>query len=185
MFLVQIKTVITTGVIVFLGLGFGFAVTAKFSDPQNSYELVARERGGVYLGTDGVVMQDKSNTCGPAALKMILDVYGKTVTLRELEKDRKASDGGWSMQSLKALAEQHGLRAEGWRLEPEALCKSRFPLILFVENRHFVVADGVDTAGFLFMRDPAIGRMKIHRRALSGIWNGETLVFGENQSPTE
>jgi ATP-binding cassette subfamily B protein len=116
---------------------------------------------------------------------MILDVYGKRVSLRELEKGSQASDGGWSMQSLKELAEQHGLRAEGWRLDPEGLCRSRFPIILFVENRHFVVADGVDTTGFVFVRDPAIGRMKIHRRALNRIWKGEALVFGENKSAGE
>ena len=185
MFLVQIKTIITLGVIVFLGVGFALAVTAKFSDPTSGYELVARERGAVYLGIEGVTMQDKSNTCGPAALKMILDVHGKNVPLCELEKGNKAPERGWSMQSLKDLAEQCGLRAEGWRLDPEALCKSRFPVILFVENRHFVVVDGVDTCGFFFVRDPAIGRMKIHRRALSRIWAGETLVFGENQAPRD
>jgi len=183
MCLVQMKTIITIGVIMFLGLGFALAVTAKLSDPQDGYELAARERGGVYLGMNGVVMQDKSNTCGPAALKMVLDVYGKEVLLRDLEKDGRVADRGWSMESLAELAEQHGLHAEGWRLDLEALCRSRFPLILFVENRHFVVADGVDTAGFFFVRDPAIGRMKIHRRALSRIWKGEALVFGESLSP--
>jgi ABC-type bacteriocin/lantibiotic exporter with double-glycine peptidase domain len=180
MYLVQIKTIVTVGVIGFLVVGFTLAVAARFSDPTSSYELAARERGGAYLGIAGVIMQDKSNTCGPAALKMILDVRGKRVPLSELEKGSKASDGGWSMQSLKELAEQYGLRAEGWRLDMEALCRSQFPVILFVENRHFVVADRVDTGGFFFVRDPAIGRMKIHSRALSRIWTGETLVFGEN-----
>ena len=179
MFLVQIKTVITTGVMVFLGIGFALAVTVRFSDPTSGYELAARERGGAYLGIEGVTMQDKSNTCGPAALKMILDVHGKKVALRELEKGSNARDSGWSMQSLKELADQYGLRAEGWRLNLEALGRSRFPAILFVENRHFVVVDSMDTAGFFFVRDPAIGRMKIQRRALNKIWTGETLVFGE------
>jgi ABC-type bacteriocin/lantibiotic exporter with double-glycine peptidase domain len=128
-------------------------------------------------------MQGRENTCGPAALKMILDVRGKMVPLRELEKDGNTSDGGWSMQSLKELAGRYGLRAEGWRLNMEALCRSRFPAILFVENQHFVVADSVDTCAFFFVRDPAIGRMKIHRRALSRIWTGETLVFGESGYP--
>ena len=180
MFLVQIKTVITTSVIVVLGVGFALAITVRFSDPTSSYELAARERGGAYLGKKGVIMQDKSNTCGPAALKMILDVHGKGVPLRELEKGGNASDSGWSMQSLKELAEQYGLRAEGWRLNLEVLGRSQFPVILFVENRHFVVVDSMDTAGFIFVRDPAIGWMKIHRRAPSKIWLGETLVFEEN-----
>lgn len=180
MLLIQIKTVVTICITTLLVAGFALAVAVRVSDPTSGYEMVARERGGWYLGTDGVVMQDKSNTCGPAALKMILDAYGKNVQLSELEKTGNVSSHGWSLQSLKELAEQNRLRAEGWKLDLETLCRIRFPVILFVENQHFVVADGVDSAGFLFVRDPAIGRMKIHRRTVGRIWKGETLVFAEN-----
>jgi len=181
MLLTHIRSVIITALLMFLGMGFTLVVTMRFADPTSVYETAARERGGLYLGRDGVVLQDKSNTCGPAALKMILDECGKTVSLAELEEGRRSSDSGWSMQSLKELAELHGLSAEGWRLNVESLRKKRFPVILFLENNHFIVADGVDTVGFLYVRDPAIGRMKIHRHALTRIWKGETLVFGECQ----
>ena len=180
MFFVKAKTVITLGVIMFLGAGFILAVRAKLANPESGHEFVARERGGVYLGTEGVIMQDRSNTCGPAALKMILDAYGRKTSLHELEVDCN-SQNGWSMQALKEPAEELGLRAEGWRLDVDALSRSRFPVILFVENNHFVVADSVDNGGFFFLRDPAIGRMKIHSRALVKIWKGETLVFGEGE----
>jgi ABC-type bacteriocin/lantibiotic exporter with double-glycine peptidase domain len=183
--LVQIKSVITVGVIVFLAVGFALAVSARFSDPTSVYEMAARERGGSYLGLNGVTMQDKNNTCGPAALKMIFDAHGKKAQLSELERDGDTVRAGWSMQSLKKIAERYGLQAEGWRLDLDALCRCRFPVILFVENRHFVVADGVDSAAFYYIRDPAIGRIKIHRRALGRIWTGETLVFGENRSSPE
>ena len=86
MFLIQIKTVVTISVMVLLGVGFTLAVKARLSDPTSGYELAARERGGVFLGVEGVVMQDRGKTCGPASLKMILDVYGKTATLRDLER---------------------------------------------------------------------------------------------------
>ena len=185
MFLIQIKTVVTISVMVLLGGGFTLAVKARLSDPTSGYELAARERGGVFLGVEGVVMQDRGKTCGPASLKMILDVYGKTVTLRDLEKGATAPEDGWSMQSLKGLAEQYGLVAEGWRLDLESLRRSQFPVILFVEKRHFMVVDGVDTSGCFLVRDPAIGRMKIHRRALGRLWTGETLVFRENRSTNE
>jgi ABC-type bacteriocin/lantibiotic exporter with double-glycine peptidase domain len=183
MFLIQLKTVITIFVLAFIGVGFALAVTARFSNPASVSEDAARERGGAYLGTDGVTLQDKGNTCGPTALKMVLDRFGKTVSLHSLEESDNASAGGWSMQSLKDLAEKHGLQAEGWRLDVDALRKCRFPVILFVENRHFVVADSVDAAGFFFVRDPAIGKVKIHQRTLGKIWTGETLEFGENASP--
>jgi ABC-type bacteriocin/lantibiotic exporter with double-glycine peptidase domain len=185
MILIQIKTLITVGIIVFLAAGFLFAIAVRLSDPTSGYEIAAHERGASYLGTESVVMQDKSNTCGPAALKMILDAHGKKAQLSELERGSDTVRTGRSMQSLKEIAERYGLQAEGWRLDLDALCRCRFPVILFVENRHFVVADGRDTSGFFYIRDPAIGRMKIHRRALGKIWTGETLVFGGNRSPRE
>jgi ABC-type bacteriocin/lantibiotic exporter with double-glycine peptidase domain len=178
MFLIQTRTLISIAIIVFLAAGFLFAIAARLSDQTISYEIAAHEWGASYLGAESVVMQDKTNTCGPAALKMILDVHGKNVQLAELERGGDTIHAGWSMQSLRELAERYGLKAEGWRLDLEALCRCRFPVILFVENRHFVVADGGDTSGFFYIRDPAIGRMKIHRRALGRIWTGETLVFG-------
>ena len=185
MLFIQIKTVITIGIIIFLAAGFFFAITVRISDPTSSYEIAAHERGASYSGTERVVMQDKTNACGPAALKMILDAHGKKAQLAELERGDDTIRSGWSMQSLKEIAERYGLQAEGWRLDLDALCRCRFPVILFVENRHFVVVDGGDTSGFFYVRDPAIGRMKIHRRALAKIWTGETLVFGGNQSLCE
>jgi hypothetical protein len=178
MFLVQIKTVVTVGVIVLLGIGFTLAVTAGLA--EHGREFAAHERGGVYLGTEGVIMQDRSNNCGPAALKMILDDFGKCVALKALETDTNQSGVGWSMGALKTLAEQQGLKSKGWRFDLSALSKCRFPAILFVENRHFVVADSVNASGFFFLRDPAIGRIKIPSRALIRIWKGETLVFGDD-----
>lgn len=182
---IQIKTLITVGIVVFLAVGFGLAVAARFSNPTIVFDRAVRERGAIYLGSDGVVMQDKINTCGPAAVKMILEAYGNRVSLQELENGEESPRGGWSMRSLKELAEQRGVHAEGWRLNPDNLSTGRFPMILFIEDRHFVVVDSVDAAGFVFVRDPAIGRMKLHRRALAKTWKGEALVFGGDRIMVE
>jgi ABC-type bacteriocin/lantibiotic exporter with double-glycine peptidase domain len=181
---IQAKTVTTVVILVFLGLGFTLALTAKIANPEYNRELAARERGGEYLGTDGVVLQDKGNTCGPAALKMVMDRYARTVTLQELEATYHVQ-GGWSMQELKELAERYGFRSEGRRLDAEKLSRSQFPVLLFVEDGHFVVADGVDSAGFFSLRDPAIGRVKMHGKALIRIWKGETLVFKDSGTVKE
>jgi uncharacterized protein len=179
MFFTEGKTVTTIVILVFLGLGFALALTAKIANPEYTRELAARERGGEYVGTDGVVLQGKDNTCGPKALKMVMDRYGRTVTLQELEAANHVQ-AGWSMQQLKEVAERYGLQSEGRRLDAEELSRSRFPVLLFVEDGHFVVADGVDSAGFFSLRDPAIGRVKMHRKALTRIWKGQTLVFRDS-----
>ena len=180
---VQMKTVITACVVGFLMAAFAFAMKVRITDPTTSYEFGARQLGGTYLGTDGVVMQDKSNNCGPAALKMVLERHGKVISLRELEKSVSAREGGWSMKALTEIAEQQGIRATGWMLSVEDLRGRPLPAILFVENRHFVVVDSVDGGGFCFVRDPALGRLKLHRKALNKIWTGKALVFRENENP--
>jgi ABC-type bacteriocin/lantibiotic exporter with double-glycine peptidase domain len=179
MFLVQVKTIVTTGVITFLGVGFAVAVTVRIFDSDSSRSAAARERGGVFLGTDGVVMQNSWNTCGPAALRMVLKGFGKIAPSDDLEKVSSSQHNGWSMLELKELAERFGLHGVGWRIDVESLEKRRFPLILYIENRHFIVVDSVDAHGFAFLRDPAIGRIKIKRSTLGKIWKGETLMFGE------
>jgi ABC-type bacteriocin/lantibiotic exporter with double-glycine peptidase domain len=84
------------------------------------------------------------------------------------------------MLTIKDVALQFGVCAQGWKLDLLGLAKSRFPLILFIEERHFVVADSVDQNGYVFLRDPAVGRMKMRTLTLVKIWKGETMTFGED-----
>jgi ABC-type bacteriocin/lantibiotic exporter with double-glycine peptidase domain len=180
---VQMKTVITACVVGFLVAAFAFAMKIRITDPKTSNEFAARQLGGTFLGLDGVVMQDRNNNCGPAALKMILEHYGKAVPLRDLENGVRAREEGWSMKALTEIAERNGIHATGWRLSANDLCERALPAILFVENRHFVVVDSADRVGFFYVRDPALGRLRLHRKALNKIWTGKALVFGENENP--
>ena len=131
----------------------------------------------VYLGSAGVVLQNRNNNCGVAALIMVLSHYGIKASQRNLELKAGLKSGGASLFVLKEMAEAAGLGAEGWMLRPEDLRKVQLPAIIFIENHHFVLVDSVDGKGVLFVRDPAVGRLKIpHRRAIE-IWKGETLVI--------
>ena len=131
----------------------------------------------VYLGTAGVVLQERSNDCGVAALIMILDHYGIKASLRTMEQKAPRKFGGASLFALKTMAQEAGLGAEGWKLSPEDLRKVQLPAILFIENHHFVVVDSMNGKGILFVRDPAVGRLKIPRKRAIDIWKGETLVI--------
>jgi len=182
---IRIESVVTLGVILFLGAGFVLAVSARFSGADNNADLLARQLGGVYLGGGGVVIQDDPNACAPAALKMILDRFGKETTLAELKTRAGGARGWWSMLTMKEIALEFGISAGGWRLDLPGLAQSSFPLILFVENRHFVVADSVDQNGYVFLRDPAIGRLKMRTIALLKIWKGESMIFEEDTTQTK
>jgi ABC-type bacteriocin/lantibiotic exporter with double-glycine peptidase domain len=74
------------------------------------------------------------------------------------------------------MAERKGLHAEGWRLTFSDFVNSTFPLLLFVRNDHFVVADSVRDH-IVFLRDPSIGKVIIPAMELTRIWHGEALVF--------
>jgi ABC-type bacteriocin/lantibiotic exporter with double-glycine peptidase domain len=145
-----------------------------------SREAASQEAGSEWLGFDGVVLQDKNNNCGPAALKMVLDRRGIKSSLGELERRVRLTRKGWSLQAVKKAAESYGLHADGWRLKPEELLREPFPVILHTKSNHFVVVDSSDAFGFLFVRDPSVGRIKIPRHKLTSFWTGEALVFGDN-----
>lgn len=132
------------------------------------------------LGIDGVVRQTKPNTCGPAALKMIFDHYGFASDLEELEKNAALTSEGISMMALKGIAEQHGLKAAGWKFSPDDLSGISFPAIFFVRGNHYIVADSFANATGLYLRDPSCGRILVRREMLLHVWNGESIVFSHN-----
>jgi ATP-binding cassette subfamily B protein RaxB len=108
---------------------------------------------------------------------MILDHYDIPSTTDEIERHVRLTARGSTMLSLQEMAELKGLTATGWRLSVEELASRPLPALLFVHRDHFVVADSV-CGGQVFLRDPAIGRIRMPERKLMHIWNGETLLFG-------
>ncbi|MBM4169234.1 MAG: hypothetical protein FJ215_08775 [Ignavibacteria bacterium] len=167
---------------VLLSLGVVLVAGSIFSRPDVYKKFSAWRVGGEYLGSEGVVLQDKRNNCGPAALKMVFDHYGISMTLAEIEKNVELTAKGSSMLALKEMAELHGLKAEGWRYTLEDFLKTQLPAIVFVHSDHFVVVDSITEGGEIFMRDPAVGRVKVDAKRLPTIWNGETLVFEKQKS---
>jgi len=175
-----IATAGLTGVLLFAALIL--AAATLFSYPDGYKRFNAWWMGGEYLGSKGVILQDKRNNCGPAALKMVFDHYGISSTLAEIESKVGLTQEGTSMLALKEMAELKGLKAEGWRFTLEDFLKAPMPAIVFVHGDHFAVVDSVTDREELVMRDPALGKLKLAAKRLPRIWNGETLVFGKQRS---
>ena len=123
-----------------------------------------------------IFLQSRENNCGPVTLKMIFDHYKIPSTLNEIESHVTSNKMGTSMLALKEMSEWKGLHAEGWRLTEEDLFKTTFPVILFVNGNHYVVADSV-LSDTLFFRDPIFGKLRMRLNRLPEKWNGETLIF--------
>jgi ABC-type bacteriocin/lantibiotic exporter with double-glycine peptidase domain len=160
--------------ICFIGM---MEVALLLSKTNVDKKITALMMNAEYLGNEGVVIQTKHNDCGPSALKMIFDQYNIPSTLQEIEEKVELSEKGSSMLALKDAAEMKGLKAEGWRFITQDSLRSFFPLILFVNKEHYVVADSMSEIGDIFIRDPAFGKLRISKQKLHSIWEGETLIF--------
>ena len=160
-------------------------IVGKPGAPNETGNPTSDNENMVYLGFEGVILQNHSNDCGLAALMMVFEYHGIKVSPGQMEWKAKLPRQGVSMSTLKGLAQSFGLQATGWRLNFGDLPGVRFPAILFVENRHFVVVDSIGEGEILFVRDPAIGRMKIPKKVLTDRWKGETLVFSNNTRSPE
>ncbi len=148
-----------------------------FSSPDLVRQACASSMGAVYLGSGGVERQKKRNECGAASLKMVFDHAGIPATPLELRRELALTRHGTSMLALKQAAEKRGLHAAGWRLTTGGLSRIPTPAILLIHGDHFVVMDSVSGEAGAFLRDPALGRLRIGLPQLARIWRGETLVF--------
>lgn len=135
--------------------------------------------GGEYLGAEGVVFQSKTNNCAPSSLKMILSRSGADVALAEIENYFRSAESDVTMRSLVSSVEMLGVSCSGWLLSPDDLSNDVLPAILLVHNNHCVVADSIDAERYLYLRDPAVGRLRIRPERLSSIWRGETLMINK------
>lgn len=170
------KVILWTSFCVLLIITF-ISIARCSTVPFRHQRLIAWIYGAEFIDVVGVILQSKNNNCGPTALKMIFDRYGIEISLEEIEQKVQLHTNGSSMLSLKSVAQAKGLKTEGWRLSLIDLMNVTFPILLFIHQNHFVVADSIDKNDDLYLRDPSLGRLKIAKERLPNIWTGETLLF--------
>lgn len=150
----------------------GMFLQTSIADKKLSAFMIEAE----YLDKLGVVFQTRDNNCGPSALKMIFNHFNINSTIDEIENKVGLTEKGSTMLALKEMAESKGLKVEGWRLTIQDLLTKPFPTLLFIHGDHYVVVDSIVNKE-AFIRDPAIGRLRLNQNNLNSIWNGETLIF--------
>ena len=132
--------------------------------------------GAEYLGDESVRFQSGEFTCGPASLSMVYELRGLHVSEKEIIDSLPISRNGTTMFDLFQHARKLGLPVMGERLSFKELKICSFPVILFVHGGHFVVGDSI-SGGEVYLRDPALGRVRYAELSFQKIWHGETLVF--------
>ena len=134
-------------------------------------------RGGEFLDKSGVVLQEASNDCGAAALKMVFDHYRIVRPLEDWTGDLIDRPEGTSMLRLKEVSERWGLRAEGWRISSQDIETIPLPSIALMNRNHYVVIESIQDTGDLIYADPSFGRLKMKTIQFLSRTKGEMLLI--------
>lgn len=124
-----------------------------------------------------VVMQMEALECGAASLTMILAYYGKWIPLEQVRADCGVSRDGSNAKNVLRAARSYGLKAQGYRYEPEDLKQNgTFPCIIHWNFNHFVVLNGFQK-NKAYLNDPAKGNYTVTMKDFDEAFTGICLMF--------
>lgn len=127
------------------------------------------------------LLQVEQSDCGAVALGIVLRYYGCSVPMHTLRKQCGVSRSGTSINTLTQIASHYGMNAEiVTRESSQELMKRTYPLILFWENKHFVVLEGFK-GGKVYINNPSVGRCKITQEMFDRCFSGVSIQL----KPTE
>ena len=133
-----------------------------------------------------VVMQMEALECGAASLCMVLAYYDKWIPLEQVRADCGVSRDGSNARNMLRAARSYGLKADGYRVEPDELERDgSFPCIIHWELNHFVVCNGF-RGDKVYLNDPARGTCSVSRERFNEAFTGIALMMepGEGFEPS-
>jgi len=118
--------------------------------------------------------------CGVDCLYVCARVCGRhDVTLAELEKELPATAKGVTVEELVRACRRRSLMVTVFRTDVARLGECGFPLLLHVNNRHFIAVLGIED-GSLVLFDSSIGLYDCSPEwfAKQYTWDGVAVMFG-------
>jgi predicted double-glycine peptidase len=133
-----------------------------------------------------LVEQKTDFSCGAAAMATLFnEAYGWNFTEEQVIQGMLAGADpqtvhsmGFSMLDMKRYAASLGLRARGYRLQPEQLEEVKVPSIVLIDVRgykHFVVMQ-VSSHGWVYVGDPVLGHKRMALDEFAQSWNTDELA---------
>lgn len=120
-------------------------------------------------------LQHDETDCAAACLAMILDYYGREVSIRKLRTAAGTDRQGTSGYGITVCAEQYGLSCKGFFATDKTMLKQLvFPAIVHTRKNgleHYVVIEKIKN-GIVRIFDPADGIKKEALDDFLGIWTG-------------
>ncbi|MBO4898039.1 MAG: ATP-binding cassette domain-containing protein [Clostridia bacterium] len=122
------------------------------------------------------ILQMETTECGAASLAMVLDYYGKSVTLEEMRQDCSVSRNGVNAKNIVLAAGLHGLEANPVRIEADEAQELQLPAIIHWNMNHFLVLCGFSKKGVV-IADPADGKRTVSYAEFSKSFTGVAIEF--------
>ncbi len=125
---------------------------------------------------------DPETSCGPVSLAVVSEYLGQPGTIARFHAATNAGElGVCSMKDLLRAARGHGLTATAVRYDPAIPPSHQLPMILYVDDFHFVAAlPGRD--GAVVLVDPPARPTSVPWSTLKGRWKGEAVVVGRSEA---
>lgn len=135
------------------------------------------------------IRQLDEKDCGPCCLAMILNFYGKKVSISELRNLSKTDNKGTNLYGMINAGKHMGLNIEGLKAEnTKDLEHLRFPIIAHIINEsgyeHFIIIEKIKNEKVLII-DPAKGKYKLPIIEFEKYWTRIILTVEKNEDFTK
>ncbi|RZU45744.1 peptidase C39-like protein [Streptomyces sp. BK022] len=130
-----------------------------------------------------VVLQERTNDCGPACGVMVLARHGRRVSLESVRQRADLRPDGLSAREILNLLESYGLAGRAVRVAVSNLHRLPPACILFWKQSHFVVLVAANKRRATII-DPAIGRVRLSIAEAERHYGGVAILFQEKKAPS-
>lgn len=114
--------------------------------------------------------------CGAASLCIILSYYRRYVPLEQLRQDCGVTRDGSKANNILKAAKKYNLEAKGFKFSPEKLVDMDMPVIVWWNQNHFLVLEGIRN-GICHLNDPASGPRSIPYDEFDDSYSRIVLTF--------